>query len=309
MSLPIIYFDERLHKYTDDRGNEYTSTTQVIPHYANEFDTEVVARACERIGKNPAHPKYRLYKGMTAEMIKLKWKTVSNDALANGNKKHDYLEDTIKKATHYRTYDGTDLINDRLFTIDDIRSDVFGELRIEWFVTSGIAFRYPQIYQAILTLHNAGFKFYAELGIYNTELLISGKIDLVAIKGNEFIIVDWKTNKDDIRYESGYYEKDIEGNRTKNFIYKNEYMKYPLHFLADSVGNHYNLQVSGYAWLLEQFGLINIGNIIYQIRETDDGLVETVDKIKLFDYRHHSENMYKHFFDSRKLKPQLKLFL
>jgi len=305
----IIYFDERQHKYTDSRGNIYTSTTTIIPKYHESFDTDGIALACERIGKNPAHPKYSKYKGMTAEMIKLKWKTASIIGLDNGNEKHNYLEDTIKKATHYRTIDGTDLIQDRLFTIEDISSGEFGEVDINWFVTSGISFRYPDIYSSIITLHTAGFKFYAEVGVYNTELLVSGKIDLIAVKEKQFIIIDWKTNKDDIRYESGYFEKDINDKPTNNFVHTNLYMKYPIHFLSSSTGVHYNLQVSGYAWLLEQFGYVNLGNIIYQIRETNEGFVEKVDKISLFDYRQHSESMFRHHFESRILKTQLKMFV
>ena len=304
---PIIFFDERLHKYTDNRGNTYTSVTTVIQKYHEEFKTDAIAEACERIGRNPAHPKYLKYKGKTAEEIKYGWNKIKDDALVNGNKKHDYLEDIVKRATSYRTITGTDLIQDRLFTIEDITNKTFGELSIDWFTTSGIAFRYPTIYSAILTLHNAGFKFYAEVGIYNTDLLISGKIDLLAIKDSDFIIVDWKTNKDNIKFESGYFEKDLNGKTTDIFITTNKYMSYPLHFLPDSIGNHYNLQVSGYAWLIEQFGFKNLGNIIYQIRENEDGIVEKVDKISLFDYKDKSATMFKHHFESRLLKPQLKI--
>lgn len=302
-----IYFDERLHKYTDDKGNTYTSMTTIIDKYYEHFDADKVAIACERIGRNPAHPKYPIYKGMTAEMIKAKWKKVSDDALINGSKKHDYLEDIVKRATGYKTFDGTDLITDRLYTPDDIISGEYGELNIDWFNYVGISVRYPVIYQAIITLHNAGFKFYSELGVYHLDLLVSGMIDLVAVKDKQFIIIDWKTNKDDIKFDAGYFEKDINGKTTDNFIYTNKYMLYPIHFLTDSTGTHYNLQVSGYAWLLEQFGFEYLGCIIYQIRETD-GFVERVDKILLNDYRHHSELMMKHHFNNRKLKTQLSIF-
>jgi hypothetical protein len=307
-SKPIIYFDEGLHKYTDNMGNTYTSTTTVISKYYDEFETDKVAAACERIGRTPTHPKYLKYKGKSAEEIKLSWKIIKDVSLVNGNKKHNYLEDTLKRSTNYRRIDGTDLIQDRLFTIEDIGTSEFGELDIEWFVSSGISFKYPTIYAAILTLHNAGFKFYAELGVYYIEFLISGKIDLVAVKNKEFIIIDWKTNKDDVRFESGYFEKDNEGRTTSIFITTNKYMHYPLHFLPDSTGVHYNLQVSGYAWMLEQFGYTNIGNIIYQIRERDE-VVETVDKIILDDYKEYSSLMFKHHYSSRILKKQLNLFM
>lgn len=305
----IIYFDERQHKYTDDKGNTYTSMTTVIGKYTEPFDCEAVAKACERIGRNPNHPKYLKYKGKSAEEIKLKWSNVCTVALDNGNVKHDYLEDTVKRATNYRTVEGTDLILDRLFTVDDIVNDTIGELNIEWFSKVGIAQRYPKIYNAIVTLHNNGFRFYAEVGVYHLALLVSGKIDLIAVKGKEFIIIDWKTNKDDIRYEAGYFEKDLNDVTTNNFILTNKYMKFPLHFLPDSTGVHYNLQVSGYAWLMEQFGFINLGNLIYQIREIPGGLVEKVDTITMSDYKRHSETMFKHHFESRELKSQLKLHL
>jgi hypothetical protein len=302
-----IYFDELQHKYTDDRGNIYTSVTTVISKYYEEFDTDGVANACERIGKNPLHPKYLKYKGKSAEQIKAEWIKIKDVSLVNGNEKHDYLEDITKRATGYRTIAGTDLIQDRLFTYEDIVNNTFGALDFDWFTLVGINKKYPAIYSAIVSLHQLGFKFYAELGVYNIDLLISGKIDLVAIRDNEFIIIDWKTNKDDIKYEAGYFEKDIEGNTTDNFIYTHKYMKFPIHMLADSTGVHYNLQVSGYAWLLEQIGLKNLGNLIYQIREKDDNI--KIDIIELFDYKHFSATMFKHHFESRTLKQQLKIFV
>lgn len=304
-----IFFDERQHKYTDDAGNTYTSMTTVIGKYYEDFDTDKVARACERIGRNPSHPKYIKYKGKSAEQIKKEWASITDEALENGTKKHNYLEDIIKCSTGYKTIDGTSLISDRLYTPEDVIDSNFGALDINWFHQVGIDKRYPLIYNTIIALHKAGYKFYAELGVYHTDLLISGMIDLVAIKDRHFIIIDWKTNKADIKFESGYFEKDMEGNLTDSFITTNKQMKYPLHFLPDSSGTHYNLQVSGYAWLLEQFGFINQGNVIYQIRENPDGTVERVDSIKLFDYREYSKLMLEHHYKNREKKEQLKMFL
>jgi len=304
-----IFFDERQHKYTDDAGNAYTSMTTVIGKYYEEFDTDAVARACERIGRNPTHPKYIKYRGKTAEQIKKEWANITTEALENGTKKHNYLEDIIKRSTGYKTVDGTTLISDRLYTPEDVIDSSFGALDINWFHQVGIDKRYPLIYNTVIALHNAGYKFYAELGVYHTDLLVSGMIDLVAIKDRHFIIIDWKTNKADIKFESGYFEKDMEGNLTNVFITTNKQMKYPLHFLPDSSGTHYNLQVSGYAWLLEQFGFINQGNVIYQIRETPDGVVERVDSVKLFDYKEYSKLMLEHHYKNREKKEQLRMFL
>ena len=55
----ILYFNEEEHKYTDDLGNGYISVTTLIGKYTQEFKKEEIAAACERIGKNPRHPKYQ----------------------------------------------------------------------------------------------------------------------------------------------------------------------------------------------------------------------------------------------------------
>ena len=72
----ILYFNEEEHKYTDDLGNGYISVTTLIGKYTQEFKKEEIAAACERIGKNPRHPKYQKYKGKT-----------KNKFFGNGNKK------------------------------------------------------------------------------------------------------------------------------------------------------------------------------------------------------------------------------
>ena len=54
-----MYFNEEEHKYTDDLGNGYISVTTLIGKYTQEFKKEEIAAACERIGKNPRHPKYQ----------------------------------------------------------------------------------------------------------------------------------------------------------------------------------------------------------------------------------------------------------
>ena len=306
----VLYFNEKLHKYTDDMKNPYTSMTTIIDKYYKHFDTDGVARACERIGRNPRHPKYLKYKGKSAAQIKAGWKDISDTALDQGNEKHDYLETSVKTANGYLKTASGIFVNDRIYTVDDIVDPEFdvGLINAEWLRKTGMANRYPEIYMAIITLMKAGYRIYAEVGVYNATYLVSGLIDLIAIKGDRFIIIDWKTNKADIRFESGYYEKDMAGNLTDVFIHKNDYMFAPLHMLPDSVGNHYNLQVSGYTLLVEQFGVKSLGNIIYQIRVDPKGGLEQITKIPLNDYRQYALNMFKHHYDSLTLNTQKNLF-
>jgi len=306
-----LYFDEPSHKYTDSCGNAYTSMTTVGGKYHNHFDTEAVAAACVRIGKNPFHPKYLKYKGMTKAEILLSWDKTRDDACENGTFKHNYLEQAVKKSNRFLSVKGI-YTGKRLCTVADILKDhSFGQIDIDVFISTGINVKYPKIYATILAFVQAGWRIYAEIGVYNVEFLVSGLIDLLLVKGNDCVIIDWKTNRANIRFESGYYEKDMEGNLTDKYILTNKLMKAPLSHLADSVGNHYTIQISGYATMLECFGLNYKGGLLYQIRDVPnpvDGL-EQVDEIVLPVFRNECIAMFKHHYSTLTLNQQTKLFL
>ena len=73
------------------------------------------------------------------------------------------------------------------------------------------------------------------------KLRIAGQIDLLVKKGNKIIIADWKTNKK-IETKSFYNSK------TKSSVR----MKFPLNNLDDVNYWHYTLQLSTYAWMVQQ---------------------------------------------------------
>lgn len=70
---------------------------------------------------------------------------------------------------------------------------------------------------------------------------LAGQIDLLIKDGNDIYIIDYKTNK-------SIDEKSHFDNRTK----KNKMMQYPLNNLMDCNKMHYTLQLSTYAWMLQQ---------------------------------------------------------
>ena len=72
-------------------------------------------------------------------------------------------------------------------------------------------------------------------------LRIAGQADLVIVDGEEFIIMDYKSNEE-IKTKS-YYD------RSKR---KSERMHYPLNNIQDSNYWHYTLQLSLYAWIIEK---------------------------------------------------------
>lgn len=269
-----LYFNEEEHRYSDDLQTDYTSTTTVIGKYYEKFDKKArdIADACERIGKNPKHPKYLKYRHKTAKQLLYEWDKTRDDACAKGTNKHSYLETRVKSANGY-TLNAKGFIDGKIYTIDDvIRGHNYGKLSLNFFVKSGIKEKYPTIYDVIENLVNQGFRIYAEIGVYSLEYRVSGLIDILFVRGTEFIILDWKTNSAPIRFESGYYDKDNDGRLLLNsFINQDKWMLYPINYLADSVGIHYTLQLSIYDFLVESFGLTCLGNILCHIRtiETD----------------------------------------
>ena len=79
---------------------------------------------------------------------------------------------------------------------------------------------------------------------YSSEdelLRLAGQIDLLAISGDKFWILDWKTNKE-IKQKSGF------NTQTKSTAK----MLYPLNKLDDCNYWHYTLQLSTYAWMIQQ---------------------------------------------------------
>lgn len=273
MSTTIL-FDPVQHKYTNEVGNTYISATTLIGKYEYKFSDKEneIARACAKIGKNPRHPKYLKYKGMSASQILAKWEYARNEGCRIGNDRHDYLENSVKDSSGFYDIFGSKAKSTgvgetvQLYTIEDVMSNPnSGRLDLDYFISTGVQDRYPKIFNVIQSFVRDGWRVYSEVAIFHNGYLISGLIDILLVKGNDFVILDWKTNKDTIKFESGYWEKD---NNDISFNYKltDETFKYPMHKLPLSTGNKYSLQLSLYAYLCETFGLNHVQNILCHIR-------------------------------------------
>lgn len=302
-----IYFNEALHKYTDEYGNVFTSVTTVIGKYVEKFDNNKMARICERIGKNPNHPKYLKYKGKTAKQLIKQWEDITQEALDKGNNKHNYLEDVIKQSNNYKKIEGK-FIDDRIFTIPDIITNpIVGQITLDKLWELELDTKYPIIFNLISKFVEDGWKIYSEIGVYNKDYLISGLIDLLLVKDDSFVIMDWKTNKSDIMYKSGYFEKDEHGNITSNFIEDGKTLMFPLNYMPASVGHKYSLQLSSYALLVEKFGLKCKGIILCHIQDKDD--IETVKPLNIKYYKSDVQLLFNHHTSKNRIKHQSKLFV
>jgi hypothetical protein len=277
-----LYFNEEKHKYTDEFNSNYISVTTLLHKYTNEFKKEKVAEACERIGRNPSHPKYEYYKNKSKKEILYEWKVINREACEKGTAKHNYLENIIRNSTNYNSNE-LGYINDRIYTIDDIiTKHSYGRLKLDYFRSTKLNEKYPKIYEIIKEFSDVGYKIYSEIGVYDFELCISGLIDILLVRDESFIILDWKTNKSPLMFEAGYFTKDINGNLTDKFITKNEFFSYPLDYIPDSIGEHYTMQLSLYAWLAETFGYKCNGLILTHIRN----VTNTEEEVKFYSIKY-----------------------
>lgn len=288
-----IYFDEPTHTYTDDEGNEYTSVTTYINKFKVKYDSEFWAmyRALDqmnyKIKPNPTDRKIwvqaypgkkgkwygltELYAGIfptykTPNQIRNEWKQTADDACARGNDKHNFLEDCINEFYHNSS---------TVSTISDVATDQDYVLKIQTVAdlnNSPIAKMEPEIFEMLKGLVDSGYTLFAEKRVYSYEHRISGMIDVLAVNADgEFWIVDWKTNKDKLLFESGYFKKVWDKDRkakikTDDFVKKDQRMLAPLNHLQDCKGNLYTLQLSLYAYICELWGLKCKGLILTHIR-------------------------------------------
>jgi PD-(D/E)XK nuclease superfamily len=242
------------HSYWDEHGERYTSATQLIGKVTPEFNTV------------PEAIKYAQKHGGTAEFWINEWERIKNEACDRGNYHHDRLEDGVDKinneywdkdAKQRGIYDTTFKRYNRVINHKELENSIIKE-------------DYPVIYARLVELLNQGWVLYAEKIVYWADFYIAGKIDLLAIKesseGRWFKIIDWKTNKADLKFTSGYYKKE-NGVKTSIWIEKDERLKAPLNNLQNCKGNIYILQLSLYARMMEELGYIFTGLELYHIRD------------------------------------------
>jgi hypothetical protein len=287
-----IGFDEIAHRYFNEVGETYISCTQIIERYKKKYDREFW---CMYTGLKDNHilskpfPEERkigirgrkytikqlrkdaIYRHYY-EMTDAKWKALNAEACFRGNQKHDYLEDSINLSKG--DSDGTTNIHIRpqgykkpLETQHDLDQTDLKE-------------KHPFIYNRLLGYIQRGCSIYAEKRLHLDDYKVAGMIDVPIIKGRKFCILDWKTNKDELKKEAGYYKKRKIGDKwvkTDMFIDTGETFLYPLSHLAASKFNLYALQLSLYAYMMEAFGyeLANNGlEIIHMRPGYDDKLIK-----------------------------------
>lgn len=240
----FLYFEEEGHKYTDENGNRYVSVTTLIhDNYVPKFDK-----------------KYWLHKkslelGISEKQLEKQWQNITDEACARGTATHNGIEDAIKDVSMFK--DAIRYLKNfesgRVITVADIPNLTIKPLDVEAF-KEATNNKYDEIYRVFKYYTDKGYTIYSEIGAFLIDYLISGTIDILCIRDTDFVILDWKTNRNGLQFESGYYKKDKTckpAQLTNVWVHKKEYMLPPLAYLENCNGNHYTMQLSLYAKMVE----------------------------------------------------------
>ena len=285
-----LSFDPIEHKYTDETGLEYTSVTTVIGKYKKPFDKRYWSmytalknngfkvlqdktfkgitingkyKSIDSIYKNPIH-------AYEAELVLMKWGMLTETACARGNEIHDFLEDNINLSKGDIKGVSNEVIQPSLSNTKlEVEIKTVHDLD-----KTGINARFPSIYQRLLQYINLGCTIFAEKKIYSTTYQLAGMIDvlIVHLPTKRFSILDWKTNKDVMMFNSGYFKKkrmpDGGWVKSDEFVRTSDKLEYPLNTVDNCKGMIYSLQLSLYAYIMELWGftLVDHGLEIYHIR-------------------------------------------
>tara|TARA_R110000772_G_C13310328_1_gene440543 strand:+ start:60941 stop:61969 length:1029 start_codon:yes stop_codon:yes gene_type:complete len=317
-----MVFDEAAHTYTNaDTGDIFTSATTLIGNYKDKFNTRywsmytglkdagipvrhdkseliiTVNRVPENINTLYEMPLY----SRLARMTRDKWQHKTDVANARGNKIHNYLEDSINESRGDKQAKHNSKINP--LSVKGLKSSelVVFETKHDLDKTD-LEKQYPVIYNRLLMYIENGCTIIAEKRLYISKYLIAGTIDVLVLKGKLFWIVDWKTNKDEMKFESGYYKKEeIDGVWVKSnkFIKRDDRWAIPLDKLQKCKGITYSLQLSLYAYMMELWGytLAPNGLEIFHIRPRMKPQL-----IKIRYYKEDIKNMLEHHRYSKGIK-------
>ena len=248
-----LIFKEEGHKYNDTFGNEYKSTTTLLHDYVPKFEKSFWLR------------KKAKELGISEKRLAQQWQDITDEACARGTKTHNGLEDGIRGASMFK--DAVKHMirpNGEMVTIADLPNINFKvkELNVKEFIEA-TENKYPDIYNVFNYYTNAGYKIYSEIGGFLIDYLVSGTIDVLCIREDQFVIGDWKTNRGGLKFEAGYYKKDKSQKPhqlTNEWVPKKEFLLPPVNHLPNCNGMVYNLQLSLYAVMVELIlGIPNAG--------------------------------------------------
>lgn len=274
-----LIFTEHDHKYKDENNLVYTSVTTLLDKYKEKFNEEfwsmytALKDAGYRIQPFPEDNVIRIgsvkfkvtdlvkdsYYKELQDLTKAKWRVNSTQACMRGNVIHNSIELGINKSRNDIKANHNDFISYEDNPFKTLKSiSTLNDLD-----NSPIRTEYPFIYDKLKPLVLQGATIFSEKRVYLSKYGIAGTIDCPIIKGKYFSILDWKSNAADMHDTAGYYKKikiDNEWIKSDTWIITDEYFNSPINHIPASKYHTYCLQLSIYAYIMEQWGYVLIPN-------------------------------------------------
>jgi hypothetical protein len=266
-------FREDLHEYTF-KGVKYSSMTRVVSSMEEHTDFNKIAE--EYVKK---HSRETILKKLSESWkislkeSKEKWgdtEFTKDTILKIWKDKSDYAK---KVGTGYHKFKEDSLIKES----KDLGKKVFTQQE-----DKGIKYSFD--------LSNLEPGIYPEMILYDHDHLITGTSDIVIIDGKYIDIEDHKTSEEITTKGTAYFRPEL-GRKTVKMLMT------PLSHLEDINFNHYALQLSGYAYMLERYGYIprklQINHVIFESK--DLGIVKEVVPYQIPYLKKEVIAMFKHF--------------
>ena len=281
-----VCFNEEHHAYWNVNDNaKYISVTTLIGRYENEFDSYFWS-AYKALEKLLPEDSWKIEKksllntkkfdkdilliydinendfNKTQQDILDSWEKENKESCERGTKIHSMFEQAFYKAGS--------AVNLSKFGIGG--KFVCDKGRTELDLENGV---YPEYL----------------ISYTSDDLHLAGQIDLLIKQGNKIIIGDWKTNKK-------IDQKSFFDNKSK----KSVKMKYPLNTLDDCNFWHYTMQLSTYAWMLQQLHPEYVIDRLFIVHYDHNGK-KTIYEIQYL--KEEVEKMIKHYIKEQKHNKQM----
>lgn len=284
------FFNDETHSYYNkETMQKYISVTQIIGKYSEEFNADF----------------WSGYKALESILEPEVWETLKPALLANkkihksifSKLKIDKKEYETKKLEILRSYEEKkNVACERGVKIHaEFENSFYNKTNFDFskFGCTDVKgdFQCKENYYKLDLNRGVYPEFFISIISKDGILKLSGQIDLLIVDESDIYIVDFKSNKEISK--TSFYNK-----ATKSHTM----MKFPLNNLQDSTWNHYQLQLSLYAYILQQLKPeLNIKKLI--IYHVDHDGKETIHEAEYL--KNDVERMLKHFKRQIKIKLEL----
>ena len=236
-----VTFTEEGHIYKDNKGKQYTSVTTLIKDYSNPFEGDYYStyKAVKDTFEGMGWRIWKDYKVKAGgwegvvDYFNKNRKTHDKEIISRVVARKKYYVDLWEEERDHAGKLGTAAHNDLeqlLLSNKQVKLDRRSK-------SGNIADISPADLLSIQGFDQGGTVVHPELLLWNKEFMLAGQADVVERLGNIVHISDYKTCKE-IQMEP----------------FMDKHMKGPLSSLPDMNYSKFTIQLSTYAWMLEEIG-------------------------------------------------------